>query len=450
MGYGLERNETLTARLLERAISVTPHGSQTLSKSYLMQASGASPVPLFIESAEGAWVVDVEGRRFLDYPMSLGPVLLGHNHPVVNAAVAEQLSRGVLFSLPARVEVEAAEAVVEAVPSAEMVKFVKTGSEACAAAVRIARARTGRDLVAVGGFHGWHDFYAGVTSRAAGVPQAVRELTVPFAFNDLDSLEAVMQECGSRVAAVMIEPATAEAPLPGYLEGVAEMARSHGALLVFDEVITGFRWARGGAQERYGVVPDLTVLGKALGNGMPIAAVCGPRSVMEVCEEIFVSGTYGGDCLSLAAARAVLAVLDEEPVVEYIWDQGRRLGTAIGEAVARKGLAERVRVGGEPPRTVVTFPAEPDSAEAAPGPASPAPERAGTGEDLVLKSIFQQELARREVLFNGSFFLSYAHTDSDIDLTVQAVDESLDVVAEAIASGEPERFLEGEPMRSVF
>ncbi len=450
MGHGLEQNETLTAQLLERATSVTPHGSQTLSKSYLMQAWGAPQVPLFIESAEGAWVVDVEGRRFLDYPMSLGPVVLGHNHPVVNAAVAEQLSRGVLFSLPARVEVEAAEAVVEAVPSAEMVKFVKTGSEACAAAVRIARARTGRDLVAVGGFHGWHDFYAGVTSRAAGVPQAVRELTVPFEFNDIDSLEAVMRECGSRVAAVMIEPATAEAPRPGYLEAVAETARAHGALLVFDEVITGFRWARGGAQERYGVVPDLTVLGKALGNGMPIAAVCGPRSVMEVCEEIFVSGTYGGECLSLAAAKAVLAILDEEPVVEYIWDQGRRLGATIAEAVARKGLTERIRVGGEPPRTVVSFPTEPESAEAAPIAASPVPGRAGIGEDLVLKSIFQQELARREVLFNGSFFVSYAHTDSDIDLTIQAVDESLDVVAEAIASGEPERFLEGVPMRSVF
>lgn len=435
-----------TAVLLDRAIAVTPHGSQTLSKSYLMQTHGSDRVPLFIEKAEGAWVVDCEGRRFLDYPMALGPVVLGHNHPKINEAISEQLTRGILFSLPSPLESDVAEAVVAAVPSAEMVKFVKTGSEACSGAVRIARALTGRNTIAVGGFHGWHDFYAGLTSRSAGVPRAVRELTVPFRFNDISSLEAVLAEHGSDVAAVMLEPATAEAPAPGFLQKVAEMAKANGSLLVFDEVITGFRWARGGAQAHYGVLPDLTVLGKALGNGMPIAAVCGSRAVMEICDDLFVSGTYGGECLSLAAARAVLAILEDEPVVDYIWDQGKRLAQGIESAISKKGLAGQARLTGEPPRVVLSFPV--DRQDDGPGDYEGTP--SGAAENLLAKSIFQQEMAKRDVLFNGSFFVSYAHTDADIDLTLEAVNDALEVLGKALDSGEPERFLLGPPMGSVF
>lgn len=431
---------SVTAGLLERAVAVTPHGSQTLSKSYSLQAHGSTAVPLFIEKAEGAWVTDVEGRHYLDYPMSLGPVILGHNHPRVIEAVAEQLSKGVLFSLPSPIEIKAAEAVVAAVPSADSIKFVKTGSEACAAAVRIARAHTGRDAIAVGGFHGWHDFYAAVTTRSGGVPRAVGELTLPFRFNDIASLEAILAERGSEVAAVMLEPAAADAPAPGFLEAVAEATRANGSILIFDEVITGFRWARGGAQERYGVYPDLTVLGKALGNGMPIAAVCGVRAVMEGCEDLFVSGTYGGETLSLAAAGAVLGVLEDEPVVDYIWDQGRRLMEGTIRAIAEAGLDGTVLCTGEPPRFVLSFPRRGE------GVGSPT----SGWEDLVAKSIVQQELAKREILFNGSFFVSYAHTDSDVDLTLEALGESLGVLAEALGSGDPLRFLEGPPMGSVF
>ncbi len=437
--------ESPTAQLLERALSVTPHGSQTLSKSYRMQAHGSPAVPLFVESAEGPWVTDVEGRRFLDYPMSLGPIVLGHNHPKVNDAIQEQLSKGILFSLPSPLEVEVAEALTRTVPSAESVKFLKTGSEACSAAVRIARAWTGRDAVAVGGFHGWHDFYAGVTSRSAGVPQAIRNLTFPFRFNDIDSLRELLDRHGSEIAAVMLEPATETPPAPGYLEAVAEATRSNGSLLVFDEVITGFRWSEGGAQQRYGVFPDLTVLGKALGNGMPIAAVCGSRDLMSRCEDLFISGTYGGECLSLAAARAVLRVLEDEEVVDYIWDQGARLAEGIGRAIGERRLDGAIVCTGAPPRVVVKFPLDraTDRSESA-------QVRSQTGENAVLKSVFQQEMAKREILFNGSFFVSYAHTDADIDLTISAVEESLEVIGEAIESGEPERFLEGPPLAPVF
>lgn len=416
-----------TEALLERARRLTPHASQTLSKSYAAHPWASGHFPLFVERAEGAWLVDVDGRRFLDYPMALGPVLLGHNHPKVVEAVQSQLRKGPLFSLPSPIEIEAAQRVVESVPSAEMVKFLKTGSEACSAAVRLARAVTGRSVVAVGGFHGWHDFYAATTKRNAGVPEETASLTVPFRFNDPASLEEALGSNEGRVAAVMLEPACAEAPAPGFLEAVREMATAHGALLVFDEVITGLRWARGGAQERYGVLPDLTVLGKALGNGMPIAALAGPAELMSRFEDLFVSGTYGGECLSLAAVVAVIETLEREPVVDYVWSQGERLRKAFRASVERYGLTDRVTVTGEPPRVVMSF----------------------SDGDLA-KSIVAQELAKREVLFNGSFFVSYAHTDGDIDLTIEAVDESLAVLSEALESSDPSSYLLGPPGRSVL
>jgi len=409
-----------TASLLRRARAITPSGSQTLSKAYFAQPWGCPEVPLFIEKADGAWVEDVQGRRYLDYPMALGPIILGHNNPKVTEAIVAQLSKGILFSLPSPLEIAVAEKIVAAVPSAEMVKFLKTGSEACSAAVRLARAVTNRPLVAVGGFHGWHDFYAGLTRRSGGVPEAVRDLTLRFDFNDASSLETLLERHRERVAAILLEPATAEAPANGFLQEVRRLADEHGALLVFDEVVTGLRWSKGGAQEYYGVTPDLTVLGKALGNGMPIAAVTGPADLMRKFDELFVSGTYGGECLSLAAAQAVLRVLEDEPVVEYIWSQGRRLRESFSEAVHRHGLQELVDVTGEPPRVVLSF-----------------------KEDAVAKSIVGQELAKREVLFNGSFFVSYAHTDNDIELTIAAVDEALGVLAEAVASGDPGSYLEG-------
>lgn len=416
-----------TEALLEKARKLTPNGSQTLSKSYAAHPWASGYFPLFVERAEGAWLVDVDGRRFLDYPMALGPVLLGHNHPKVVEAVHAQLRKGPLFSLPSPIEIEAARRVVESVPSAEMVKFLKTGSEACSAAVRLARAVTGRSVVVVGGFHGWHDFYAGTTKRNGGVPPETASLTVPFRFNDLESLEQALGNNEGRVAAVMLEPAHSEAPAPGFLEAVREMATANGALLVFDEVITGLRWARGGAQERYGVLPDLTVLGKALGNGMPIAAVTGPAELMSRFEDLFVSGTYGGECLSLAAVVAVIETLEGEPVVDYIWSQGERLRQAFQASVQRYGLAEKVTVTGEPPRVVMSF-----------------------ADGDIARSIVAQELAKREILFNGSFFVSYAHTDGDIDLTIEAVDESLAVLSKALESSDPSSYLLGPPGRSVL
>lgn len=431
------------SELLERARSVTPGGSQTLSKASGQWMQG--PCPAFIVRGDGSHVWDADGREFIDYPMALGPVLLGHRFPAVDRAIREQLDSGILFSLPHPLEVHVAEQLVDTVPCAEMVRFCKTGSEATAAAIRLARAATGRDTVLFCGYHGWHDWYAGRTSRNAGVPKVVASLALPFRFNDAGSLSRLLDIHAGKVAAVILEPAAAVAPSPGFLEQVARLTWAAGAVLVFDEVITGLRWARGGAQERYGIQPDLACLGKALGNGMPISALCGRADLMKQLDELFVSGTHGGECLSLAAARAVLRVSAEEPVVESIWKLGGKLSDGISEAIDRHGLGSIALCTGEAPRPIVRF-----LASAEEGLPHPAGGVAEVEEDLVLKSLLQQELAKRGILFNGSLFVSYSHTAEDIARTVEAFDAAFGVVKEAVDSGEPEKLLVGPPLQPVF
>ncbi|MCL6648799.1 MAG: aminotransferase class III-fold pyridoxal phosphate-dependent enzyme, partial [Chloroflexi bacterium] len=260
----LERSLALKARAARRI----PTLAQTFSKAPTQFVQGVAPV--YLERGAGSHVWDVDGNEYIDYPMALGPVILGHNEPAVTAAAIAQLERGIAFSLPHPLELELAELLVEVIPCAEMVRFGKNGSDATSGAIRAARALTGRDLIACCGYHGWQDWFIGTTSRSRGVPAAVRALTRVFRYNDLASLEQVFAEHPGQVAAVILEPVGVVPPQPGFLEGVRELAHRHGALLIFDEVVTGFRLALGGAQQLFGVTPDLACFGKALGNGFPV------------------------------------------------------------------------------------------------------------------------------------------------------------------------------------
>ena len=406
-----------------------PGATQTVSKGPEQWVAGVAPV--FAERAEGPFLFDVEGRRYFDLPMALGPIILGHGHHAVTAAVRERLDDGVTFTLPHPLEVEVAEAIVDVVPDVEMVRFAKSGSDVTTAAVRAARALTSRDHVAFCGYHGWQDWHIGATSRNQGVPATVRGLTHEFTFNDLSSLEAILAQHPDQVAAIVLEPAGAEEPEPGFLEGLRERADASGALLVFDEIITGFRLAPGGAQERYGVRADLVCFGKALANGMPLSAVAGPERHMRVFEhEVFFSGTHGGEVLSLAAAQATLDVLASEPVHESLWRRGTELADRIRTATERHGMSDVVRVTGAAPRTVVSV-AEPD------------------GERLPARTLVQQELAKRGVLFNGSNFICHAHTDEHIAEIALAYDEAIQVLADAWPGGLYEA-LEGPALPPVF
>ena len=256
--------------MLARAEKTIPLGSQTFSKSRTQYPLGASPY--FIAKGKGAYVWDVDGNEYVDFISSLCAVTLGYNDPDVTRAVRDQLEDGVIFSLPHPVEMEVAELIVEMVPCAEKVRFGKNGSDATAGAIRIARAFTGRDRVAVCGYHGWQDWYIGSTLRNLGVPQATRDLTHSFAFNDAESLQQLMKAHPGEFAAVILEPMNVASPTPDFLHQVQDIARANGAVLVFDETITGFRYANGGAQEFFGVTPDLATFGKGLANGYPVSA----------------------------------------------------------------------------------------------------------------------------------------------------------------------------------
>ena len=406
----------------ERASRVIPMGTQTLSKSPTQYVRGVAPT--YLARGQGAHVWDVDGNEYVDYPMALGPVLLGYAEPAVDEAIRRQLDDGIVFTLMHPLEVEVAERIVALCPGVEAVRFGKSGSDALSAAVRAARAVTGRDHVLVAGYHGWHDWYIGSTTRRLGVPHAVSSLTSVFPYGDAVALENALRDAAGMVAAVVIEPSGPQTPPPGYLQEVVDLARRHGAVSVFDEVITGFRLAPGGAREAYGVQPDLSCYGKALGNGMPISAVGGSWRVMRAFEEVFFSGTHGGETLSLAAAAAVLDAIADGAVLRVIAAQGRVLLDGLRDLVAAHGLESVVLVGGEPSRTVVQF----------------------AGDNLVAKSWVQQCLLQDSVLFNGSMFICARHTEKDIQLALSGFARAF----EGLAQGAVHDRLAGPPVEPVF
>jgi glutamate-1-semialdehyde aminotransferase len=417
---GLEQSRSWWAR----AEQVIPLGTQTLSKSPTQFVQGVSPI--FLARGSGSHVWDVDGNEYVDFPMALGPIILGYGEPAVDEAVRRQLADGITFTLMHPLEVEVAERIVALCPGVEAVRFAKSGSDALSGAVRAARAYTGRDHVLVGGYHGWHDWYIGTTTRDRGVPGAIQQLTSAFPYGDRESLELVLDQHRGQVAAVILEPSGATVPDAGYLQAVVDTAHRHGALCVFDEIITGFRLAPGGAAQRYGVTPDLACYGKALGNGMPVAAVGGAWEHMAVFEEIFFSGTHGGEALSLAAAKVVLDTVADGTVLAGIERLGRRMLDGITALIDAHGVGDRVTVGGEPQRAVVGF----------------------AGDDhLVVKSWVQQTLARQGALFNGSMFICARHTEADVDLALAGFDQAF---AALVDGRDVADRLAGPPVQAVF
>ncbi len=415
--------------LLTQARRFIPGASQTLSKASNMFVEGAYPV--FLERGRGCRVWDVDGNEYVDYILGLASITLGYSYPAVNEAVARQLEHGSVFSLPHPLEAEVAERLTEIIPCAEMPRFLKTGAEADAAAVRVARAATGRDVILYCGYLGWHEWHAITTPRSKGIPKDFGRLVVPFAYNDLGSLEAALEEHHGQVAAVMMEPALVDSPARGFLEGVKTAAHRHGALLIFDEIVTGFRWAVGGAQEHFGVVPDLATFGKGMANGLPLAAVVGPRELMREFEDIFVSSTFGGDTLALAAARATIEEYRQRPVIPQLWRTGRRFQEGFGTAAARTGA----------PAECIGYPVHPKILIRH--------ERDETRR--LLMSLFLQETARRGVIFHfAGFNVSFSHSDADVDETLAACEQALRVVATALDDGRIAERLEGKPYGEVF
>ncbi len=405
-----------------------PLASQTYSKSYYLYSLGSSP--LFVKEASGCKIRDIENKIYTDYTMALGACILGYAYEDINRAVEKQIRKGVIFSLPHILESEVAEILCEFIPCAQMVRFGKNGSDVTTAAIRLARAYTGRDFVVCCGYHGWHDWYISLTNRSAGIPKSIADLSLSFEYNNLESLENLFDEYHDKIACVIMEPVILEDPMPNFLENVKKLCEKNGALLIFDEVLTGFRFGLSGAQGYYNVVPHLACFGKALGNGFPISALVGLKDIMSLLEkEVFFSFTFGGECASLAAAKACLLILQELKVPDYISSLGKLFINKLKTILVDLSLQDILELKGFPVRFVLSSP-------------------------LSIKweifSFLQQEMARRGELFSGSFNLSFSHNVDIIDETLDKYYEVFRLLKYIIEYDLLREVLHGTPVQPIL
>jgi glutamate-1-semialdehyde 2,1-aminomutase len=431
VAFSLARSAALQSRLHD----LVPGGAHTFAKASDQYPEDMAPV---LVRGRGARVWDVDGNSYVEYGMGMRAVTLGHAYEPVLAAVREAIADGVSFTRPTELELLAAEDFLALVPGADMVKFCKNASDATSNALRLARAATGRDLVAYchdQPYFSSQDWFVGTLPINAGVPDAVRSLGRSFGYNDLDSVRRVLEDNRGQVACLILEAASALAePAPGFLEGVRALCDEHGTVLVFDETITGFRWAAGGAQSVYGVTPDLSTWGKAMGNGFPIAALAGRRELMELGglrtdrpRVFLLSSTNGAETASLAAFRAVVRAYAETDPVATMERQGRLLADGVNAAAREAGIGEFLDVVGRPSCQVFrTRDADGDPSQA-------------------MRTLFLQEILQRGVL-GQSFVISAAHTDADVEQTVEAARGAAVAYRKALDTGRPEDLFAGRPV----
>lgn len=418
---------TVSQELYERAMPIMTPVTQTLAKGPGQYIDGIAPK--YLKKGSGAHVWDVDGNEFIDYNMGIGPLSLGYAYPRVDEAIIAQLKDGITFSMMHELEVKLAELIHKVIPNAESIRISKTGADVTSAAVRVARAFTGRSKVLCCGYHGWHDWYIAVTSRNAGIPEAVKDLSATFDYNNLDSVRDALDE---DVACVILEPFVFEAPKNDFLRELKALCEANGTLLIFDEMWTGFRIAVGGAQEYFGVVPDLACYSKAFANGMPISLLTGRREVMQLFQdEVFFFTTFGGEALSLAAAVATISEMIEKNVPAYLAEKGRCLKDGYNALAIELGIDGYTRCTGYDCRSMVSF-------------------DASAGNPLELKSFVQQEMIKRGILWAGFHNMSFSHSDADVVYTLQAYREVLGLLKEAVAAGDVTARLKGKPVEAVF
>jgi glutamate-1-semialdehyde 2,1-aminomutase len=429
--------DSIVEALHRRAHELIPGGCHTYAKGDDQFPEQAPP---FIARGSGCHVWDANGKEYIEYGMGLRAVTLGHAFPPVVEAAIRQLAFGTNFSRPAPIEVECAEQFLALVPSAEMVKFCKDGSLAVDGAVRLARAYTGRDMVAICGDHPFfstNDWFIGTTEMSAGIPESTRRQVVKFRYNDLASLQTLFEQHPGLIACVVMEAARTEEPSAGYLAAVKALTQSQGALLIFDEMITGFRWHRSGAQHMYGVTPDLSTFGKALANGFSVSALAGRRDVLKLGgndhdrERVFLlSTTHGAETHELSAAVATMRFYQTNPVVETLHARGEQLRRGYTHAAASHGLTGHVDLIGRDCNLLFT------TKDADKRPSQP------------FRTLFMQEMIKRGVIA-PSFVVSYSHSEDDIERTVEAAGQAFAIYRKALENG-VEKYLEGRPLKPVF
>lgn len=395
----MKRYRKSLAKWKEHTKYVVP-GSATISKKPHLYTFGAYPI--FLRSGKGAIVKDVDGHSYIDYQSALGATILGMSYPRINLAIRKQIGKGTLFSLAQDLQTELARRICRLVPCAERVRFLKNGSDATSAAIRIARAHTGRTKILSCHFHGWHDWFYITTSMNRGIPQALKEDIFIFEYNDLAAVEELFKKHAGQVAAVIMEPVHLDAPKGSFLKKVKALARKNGALLIFDEVVTGFRFSLGGAQEYFGITPDLCTLAKAMGNGSSLSAVAGRGKIMDGTEDVVTSLTYGEETLPMAAAIATLDELESKPVIKHIWTLGKEFQDGYNARAGKYGIPTACI--GFPPRMELVF-------------------SDGKHPRKELKAYVLQETARHGILFGCHIFLTYSHTNAHIRKTLRVCEK---------------------------
>jgi len=389
----------------QRAQRVIPWGTQTNAKRY--GHDGMEARPAFIERAKGCRMWDLDGRSYLDYRAALGPILLGYGEEHVDAAVRTQMEKGVLFSMASPLEAETAEAILDTIQWADQIRFMKTGVDACSCCLRLARSHTGRDHLLTCGYHGYQDWFA-LDWPEPGIPAALHPFVHEVSYGDIAAVDRVFDEFGEQLAAALVVPIEWMLnPDQAFLERLRMRSDEYETALIFDEVLTGFRLAPGGARELFGVEPDMAAYAKAMANGYPLSAYAGKREWMQTLEQTIITTTYAGETLSLAAAKAVMQIIAEEPVHAHLFQQGKML---------RDGFRQIFQQTGFPATTIgVDCGFEIDF--------SPA----GTAAETMKTALFNA-LYAQGIFANNQWFITYAHQSEDIAETLEAMESSIKAI----------------------
>jgi len=417
---------TESNKLYERSKGLIPAFTQTLAKGPAQYVNGIAPK--YLKRGKNAHVWDVDGNEYIDLNMAIGPLSLGYAIPEVDQAIKDQLEDGITFSLMHPLEVEVAELLREVVPNAESVRYSKTGADVVSAAVRLARAFTKKNKILCCGYHGWHDWYISVTDRNAGIPKVIEDMSFTINYNDIQS---VIDSIDEDVACIILEPFVFQEPKNDFLQELRRICDEKGILLVFDEMWTGFRIALGGAQEYFGVRADLALFSKAVANGMPIGILTGRKDIMALLDkDVFFFTTFGGEALSLAATKATIEFMKKNSVQAVIAEKGRKLKDGYNRIASELGM-EYTSCSGFDCRTIMTF-------------------DASAGNPLEMKSLVQQEMIKRGVLWGGFHNVSFSLTDEDIEHVIACYMEVLPILKKAVQDGNVKELLRGEPVGPVF
>src|SRR3990167_8328941 len=411
--------QTRYSKLYKESKRYCTSGTQTYSKSANRYVEGI--YPYFLEGGNGAFVYDLDKNQYIDYPCALGAIILGYSHPYITERVCERIKRGTLFSMPSVHEMELAKVISTLIPSMESMRFLKSGSEAVSAAVKIARSYTKRDIVLSNGYHGWHDWSTLITPKKSGTPETYASSIIGIEYNNIPQVEELLKS--NDVACIVLDPYIFDEPDADYFHKLIKLSHKYGALVIFDEVVTGIRWHKFSVQNSYNVKPDLTCLGKTLANGIPISCVGGKRKIMEeLNKDCFISSTYGGDLIGIEGALATLKIAVDEDLPNRLQESGTMIQEGFNEIARARSMGAQCI--GNPARQKLVFPT------------------------VAHKALFWQSCLQRGVFLGSAQHTNLAHTSPILSKTLEVFSEGLEIVR--LNWDNPKRMLEGKLPEDVM